>query len=58
MSDRNMREITKKKPYGSGSNPPESRFAVNRLCSRKKGIANFGVSQEDIRKLIAYLETL
>jgi hypothetical protein len=58
MSDRNRPAISKKKPYGSGNKPPGLQFAVNRLNSRVKVNASSGVSREDIRKLIAYLESL
>ncbi len=58
MSDRNSPVIFKKKPYESGNNHPGLRFAVNRLYSRKEVSDSFGVSREDIRKLIAYLESL
>lgn len=58
MPDLNKHIISKKKSYGSGKNNPGLRSAVIRLSSRDKVIDNSGVSREDIRKLISYLETL
>ena len=58
MSDQNKQIISKKKSHGSGSNHPGLRSTVIRLSSRNRALDNSGISREDIRKLIAYLETL
>lgn len=58
MSDLNKHIISKKKSYGSGNKHPGLRSAVISLSSRDKVIDGSGVSREDIRKLISYLETL
>ena len=58
MSDLNKQFIAKKKSNGTGNNHPGLRPAVIRLSSRDRALENSGISREDIRKLIAYLETL
>ena len=58
MSDLNTQIISKKKTHGNGNNHPGLRLAVIRLSSRDRTLDNSGVSREDIRKLIAYMETL
>lgn len=58
MSDPNKQFISKKKSKGTGNNDPGLRPAVISLSSRDRALENSGISREDIRKLIAYLETL
>ena len=57
MSDQNKQVISKKKFKGT-SNHPGLRQADIRFSSRDRALENSGISREDIRKLIAYLETL
>ena len=58
MSDQNKQIISKKKFKGTRNNHPGLRQADINFSSRDRALENSGISREDIRKLIAYLETL